>query len=185
MEDLNLDGFIAPGHVSAIIGAKAYASFPDFYKIPTVVVGFEPLDILFGVYMILRQIIKGKPVLENAYKLAVSWDGNVKAQNIMNEVFDAVNGRWRGIGTINSSKFILREKYVSYDSRIKHNVKIESGIDLQPGCKCHLVVIGKIEPTECPLFMKSCTPQKPRGACMVSVEGTCNIWAKMTFSNQA
>jgi hydrogenase expression/formation protein HypD len=178
MEDLNLDGFIAPGHVSTIIGLKAYKAFPTAYSMPTVVAGFEPLDVLFGVYMILKQLKDRKPRLENEYVRAVSWDGNLKAQEIMHKVFDVTDGRWRGLGTIASSKFSLKEEYAQYDARLKYDVKVENGVDIQHGCRCHLVIIGKIKPIECPLFMKACTPQKPVGACMVSVEGTCRIWAK-------
>jgi len=178
MKDLSLNGFIAPGHVSTIIGLKPYEVFPKIYGMPTVVAGFEPLDVLFGVYMILKQLSDGKPRLENEYTRSVRWEGNTKAQEFMQKVFDVADGGWRGIGTIASSKFKLRDKYEAYNAHLKHDVKVEHGVDLQPRCRCHLVIIGKIKPTECPLFMKACTPQKPVGACMVSVEGTCRIWAK-------
>jgi hydrogenase expression/formation protein HypD len=180
MKDLNLNGFIAPGHVSTIIGLKPYEVFPKAYSMPTVVAGFEPLDVLFGIYMILKQLSEGKSRLENEYARAVRWDGNVKARELLQKVFDAVDGNWRGLGSILSSKFTLRSEYAPYDAHLKHGVKVEHGVDVLPGCKCHLVIIGKIKPTECPLFMKSCTPQKPVGACMVSVEGTCRIWAKIS-----
>jgi len=178
MEDLSLNGFIAPGHVSTIIGLKPYEIFPNVYGMPTVVAGFEPLDVLFGVYMILKQLKEGKPRLENEYTRAVRCEGNPKAQKLMREIFDVVDGGWRGIGTIASSKLRLREEYAANDAHLRYDVKVEHGVDLQPGCRCHLVIVGKIKPTECPLFMKTCTPQKPVGACMVSVEGTCRIWAK-------
>jgi hydrogenase expression/formation protein HypD len=178
MEDLSLNGFIAPGHVSTIIGLKAYEVFPKAYKMPTVVVGFEPLDVLFGVYMILKQLREGHPHLENEYTRAVSWDGNLKAQAIMRKVFDVEDGNWRGLSTIPSSKYLLKSEYASCDAHLKHNVWVDRGADIQHGCRCHLVIIGKIKPTECPLFMKACTPQKPVGACMVSMEGTCRIWAR-------
>lgn len=182
MEDLNLNGFIAPGHVSTIIGLEPYEIFPKTYGMPTVVAGFEPLDILFAIHMITKQLNEGDPILENEYTRAVRWEGNVKAQGLMQEVFDVEDGRWRGLGTIPLSKFVLRKRYVAYDAQSKYDTKIEEGIDLQPGCRCHLVIIGKIKPTECPLFMKACTPQNPVGACMVSVEGTCRVWAKITSS---
>jgi hydrogenase expression/formation protein HypD len=178
MKDLNLNGFIAPGHVSTIIGLKPYEIFPRLYHMPTIVTGFEPLDVLFGVYMILKQLREGKPLLENEYVRAVHWGGNVKAQELMQKAFDTASGGWRGIGTIASSTLKLRDEYACYDARLKHNVRVEHGADLQPGCRCHLVIVGKIRPTECPLFMKACTPQKPVGACMVSIEGTCRIWTK-------
>jgi len=180
MKDLSLNGFIAPGHVSTIIGLKPYEVFPRLYNMPTVVAGFEPLDILFGVYMILRQLKEGKPRLENEYVRAVLPEGNVKAQKLMRKVFEVENGKWRGLGTIPNSTFKLRGSYETYDSRLKYGVKIEHGVDVRPGCKCHLVIIGKIKPTECPLFMKACTPQNPVGPCMVSMEGTCRIWARTT-----
>jgi hydrogenase expression/formation protein HypD len=178
MKDLCLNGFIAPGHVSTIIGLKPYGIFPKQYTMPVVVAGFEPLDLMFGIYMVVKQLHEGKPKLENEYTRAVDWKGNLKAQEIMNKVFATVDGTWRGLGTIPSSKLALRNVYSDYDAHLKYGVRVEKGVDIQHGCRCHLVVIGKIKPTECPLFMKACTPQKPVGACMVSVEGTCRIWAK-------
>ena len=176
--DLHIDGFIAPGHVSTVIGLKAYEIFPKAYRMPTVVAGFEPLDVLFAVYMILRQLKEGTARLENEYVRAVSWDGNTKAQWVMRQAFDVVDGEWRGLGRLPSSAFKLKREYVGLDAREKFGVHITRGRDLLPGCQCHLVMIGKIKPTECPLFMKACTPQKPMGACMVSIEGTCRIWSK-------
>jgi len=178
MKDLSLNGFVAPGHVSTIIGVKPYEVFPELYGMPTVVAGFEPLDVLFGVYMILKQLSESKPRLENEYVRAVRQEGNVKAQELMKKVFEVVDDNWRGLGTIPSSTFKLRKEYETFDTRLKYGVKVEDGVDIQPGCKCHLVIIGKIKPTECPLFMKACIPQKPVGPCMVSSEGTCQIWAK-------
>ncbi|MDH5482989.1 MAG: hydrogenase formation protein HypD [Candidatus Bathyarchaeota archaeon] len=178
MKDLSLNGFIAPGHVSTIIGLKPYELFPKHYKMPVVVAGFEPIDVLFGVYMILKQLSENKPQLENEYVRAVHWEGNTRAQEIMQKVFGTVDGNWRGLGTIPFSKLELNEDFTSYDAHLKHDVKVEKGVDIQKGCRCHLIVIGKIRPTECPLFMKACTPHKPVGACMVSTEGTCRIWAK-------
>lgn len=177
LKDLSLNGFIAPGHVSTIIGLRPYEVFPKQYAMPVVVAGFEPLDLMFGIYMIVRQLHDGKPKLENEYNRAVNWEGNVKAQKLMNKVFSTVDGTWRGLGIIPESKFVLKADYADYDAHSKYGMKIEKGIDIQHGCRCHLVIIGKIRPAECPLFMKTCTPQKPIGACMVSVEGTCRIWA--------
>jgi hydrogenase expression/formation protein HypD len=178
MKDLNLNGFMAPGHVSTIIGLKPYEIFPRLYSMPTVVAGFEPLDVLFAIYMILKQLRERKPRLENEYIRAVRWEGNTKAQELMQKVFDVTDGGWRGIGSIPLSKYRLRDEFEKHDAHLKHGVKVEHGVDIQRGCRCHLVIIGKIKPTECPLFMKACTPQKPVGACMVSIEGTCRIWVK-------
>jgi hydrogenase expression/formation protein HypD len=179
MRDLSLNGFIAPGHVSTIIGLEPYEVFPTQYAMPVVVAGFEPLDLMFGIYMIMKQLHEGKPKLENEYVRAVEWKGNLKAQELMNKVFSTVDGTWRGLGTIPASKFTLQNEYSAHDAHLKYGVKVEKGVDIQHGCRCHLVVIGKIKPTQCPLFLKTCTPQKPVGACMVSVEGTCRIWARM------
>ncbi len=178
--DLNIDGFIAPGHVSTIIGLKPYEIFPKAYRMPTVIAGFEPLDVLFAIYMILKQIRAGVARLENEYTRAVRAEGNKRAQQIMMQVFDTVDGEWRGLGKLPSSALKLKREYLGYDAREKFGIKIKYGRDIPPGCQCHLVMIGKIKPTECPLFMKTCTPQKPVGACMVSIEGTCRIWARAT-----
>ncbi|MCK4482897.1 hydrogenase formation protein HypD [Candidatus Bathyarchaeota archaeon] len=178
MEDLSLNGFIAPGHVSTIIGVKPYEIFPKRYRMPTVVAGFEPLDILFSVYMILKQLRMCKPRLENEYRRGVHSEGNVKAQELMREVFEVTDDNWRGLGIIPTSALRLREGYEKYDAHLKYGVEVEDSVDIQPGCKCHLVIIGKIRPTECPLFMRACNPQKPVGPCMVSSEGTCRIWAR-------
>jgi len=181
MEDLGLDGFIAPGHVSTIIGLKPYEVFPKTYRIPTIIAGFEPIDILMSVYMILRQQKRHAPKLENEYMRAVHPEGNMKAQELMNRAFDVIDSNWRGLGTIPTSRFLLKGEYRSCDANLKYGVKIERGIDIQQGCKCHLVVVGKTKPTDCPLFMKRCTPENPIGACMVSNEGTCRLWARITI----
>ncbi|MCW4006814.1 MAG: hydrogenase formation protein HypD [Candidatus Bathyarchaeota archaeon] len=178
MPELNLNGFIAPGHVSTIIGLEPYAVFPQKYSLPTVVAGFEPLDLLFGVYMIVKQMRAGKARLENEYSRGVNWEGNPKAQKLIADTFDVVDGKWRGLHTIPDSTLVLKEKYGAYDALRKYGVKLKDGIDSQPGCQCHLVVVGKIKPDACPLFLKACTPQNPVGACMVSMEGTCRVWAK-------
>jgi hydrogenase expression/formation protein HypD len=178
MKDLSIDGFIAPGHVSTIIGLTPYEIFPKTYRMPTVVAGFEPLDVLFAIYMTVKQIREGKPKLENEYVRAVRLEGNIKAQNVMRQVFDISDGNWRGLGEIPSSKLLLSHEYEAFDACLKYNVRIEHGVDIQHGCQCHLVIIGKTKPTNCPLFMKTCTPQKPVGACMVGNEGTCRIWAR-------
>jgi hydrogenase expression/formation protein HypD len=176
--DLHIDGFIAPGHVSTIIGVKPYEIFPKAYHMPTIVAGFEPLDVLFAISMLLQQIRSGVAKLENEYKRVVTWEGNVKAQKLMKEVFDVTAGHWRGIGRVPASALALKEEFSQYDARKKHDIKIEHARDLLPGCLCHLIMLGKIKPPECKLYMKECTPQTPRGACMVSMEGTCRIWAK-------
>jgi len=176
--DLHIDGFIAPGHVSTIIGMKPYELFPRAYHMPTVVAGFEPLDVLFALSMLIQQIGKGEAKLENEYGRVVAWEGNGKAQQLIAQVFDVAAGGWRGLGRVPASALTLKREYVGYDARSKYNVKVERSRDILPGCLCHLVMIGKIKPPECGLYMRQCTPQTPKGACMVSVEGTCRIWAR-------
>ena len=178
MDELALRGLIAPGHVSTIIGTKAYAKYPEVYGMPTVVAGFEAVDVLMSVYMILKQIDDGEPRLENEYSRAVTFDGNVKAQVVIGGTFNVVDGAWRGLGVIPSSTLQLKEDYADKDARRIYDIEVGEGRDIHPGCNCHLVIIGKITPDGCPLFMKDCTPERPKGACMVSSEGTCSIWAR-------
>jgi hydrogenase expression/formation protein HypD len=176
--DLQIDGFIAPGHVSAIIGLKPYELFPRVYRMPTVVAGFEPLDVLMSIYMIVKQQADGTAKLENEYPRVVKPEGNVKALEMMKSAFIVTAGNWRGIGRLPDSALQLREQLADYDARIKHDVHVEQGKDILLGCECHLVIIGKIKPNQCPMFLTACTPEKPVGACMVSSEGTCRVWAK-------
>jgi hydrogenase expression/formation protein HypD len=176
--DLQIDGFIAPGHVSVIIGLKPYELFPRVYRMPTVVAGFEPIDVLMGIYMLLKQHAEGAARLENEYTRIVKWEGNPKALEMMDRAFAVTGGNWRGIGRLPDSALKLREELVDYDAREKFGVHVKQGKDILLGCECHLVIIGKIKPDECPMFMKACTPAKPIGACMVSSEGTCRVWAK-------
>lgn len=176
-EGLDIDGFIAPGHVTTIIGAKAYQKFAEEYRMPTVVAGFEPLDVLMAVHMLLRQIREGKPKLENEYARAATYQGNIRAQEIVSEVFDVADGAWRGIGVIRKSALRLKEDYSHHDARLKYDIDVGPGQDIHPGCRCHLVLIGRVTPPECPLYMEACTPERPKGACMVSSEGTCRAWA--------
>jgi hydrogenase expression/formation protein HypD len=176
--DLRISGFIAPGHVSTIIGLRPYELFPRVYRMPTVVAGFEPVDVLMAILMILKQHREKTARLENEYTRVVKWEGNTKALEIMNQAFAVTGGNWRGIGRLPDSALKLREELGAYDSRAKFGVHVEQGKDILLGCECHLVIIGKIKPDECPMFMKACTPAKPVGACMVSSEGTCRVWAK-------
>lgn len=176
--DLHIDGFICPGHVATITGAKAFRIFPEAYNMPTIIAGFEPIDVLLGLLMLLTQLKEGAARLENEYARSVTYEGNVKAQGFVDKVFDVVNGNWRGIGGIPKSAYKLKGAFSEYDARLKYEIKTGPARELTPGCSCHLVVIGKINPPECPMFLKACRPEHPLGACMVSYEGTCNIWAK-------
>ncbi len=178
VDGLKLNGFIAPGHVSAIIGLKPYEIFTKNYNMPTVVAGFEPIDVLMSIYLILKQINTGDIRLENEYSRVVHPEGNKKALELMEKAFEVTAGNWRGIGELPNSALQLKESLKEYDTRKKYDIQIKQGEDVHRGCQCHQVIVGKIRPNQCPMFLKSCTPANPVGACMVSSEGTCRVWAK-------
>ena len=177
--DIQIDGFLLPGHVTTVIGMKPFEIFPEAYLMPTVSAGFEPLDILSAVLSIVEQIKEGKTSLTNKYTRAVKEDGNPKAIKIMGDVFEEVSSYWRGIGRIPRSGLKLRDKYSRWDANKIFD--IEKGdkdfFDIHPHCSCHLIMLGKIYPPDCPLFAKKvCNPENPFGPCMVSMDGTCRIW---------
>ena len=167
-----IDGFLLPGHVSVIIGTKGYQPFFETHQVPCVVAGFEPVDILQSILMLVEQIETGKPKLANGYQRAVTFDGNPKAQAIMQEVFDTADADWRGIGTIPESGLYIRKKFASFDAQKAFNVHVPETEDPK-GCICGQVLTGIKMPTQCPLYKKKCTPTDPVGPCMVSSEGTC------------
>jgi hydrogenase expression/formation protein HypD len=175
--DIPLVGIIAPGHVSTIIGAKSWEFVASEYDTPVVVAGFEPLDVMIAIYEILKQLGE-KPHLVNEYSRVVKWEGNLVAQRYINEVFEKGSGEWRGMGTLTESAYLFKRRFKKYDSREVYKVDIKESIDYLPGCRCAEITVGKAYPTDCPLFKKACTPTNPKGPCMVSVEGTCFIWAK-------
>ncbi len=175
-------GIIAPGHVSTITGAKAWEFIPREYGVPVVVSGFEPVDVLMSILEILRQLKEGKAELVNEYSRAVSWEGNQKAQRIMEETCCRVEAAWRGIGFVPDSGLGLKPEFKQYDALDSYGIpeltRERWENDLPPGCKCAEVTLGMATPSDCPLFMKKCRPSSPYGPCMVSSEGTCFIWAK-------
>ncbi len=177
-EDVRIDGFINPGHVSTIVGVKAY----EHIKVPQVIAGFEPEDVLLALCMLVKAIKNGERCLLNEYTRAVRYEGNVKAQEVMNEVFDREDWEWRGLGIVKRSGGKLKKKYEDFDAL---KVFEDAFKDFEPredkrkrACRCGEVLRGIVTPLDCPLFMKVCTPKNPIGACMVSFEGTCNIWAR-------
>ncbi|MEM0027540.1 MAG: hydrogenase formation protein HypD [Ignisphaera sp.] len=175
-------GVIAPGHVSTITGGKAWSVVSENYGIPVVISGFEPIDVLLSILEILKQLVKGEAKTVIEYKRAVTWHGDIRAQRIVAKTFRVVDDAWRGIGFLPKSGLRLREEYRRYDAFEELGVKEikpgEWGYDLPPGCRCAEVTLGKAKPTDCPLFMRVCTPDKPYGPCMVSLEGACAIWAR-------
>ncbi|MHA1150651.1 MAG: hydrogenase formation protein HypD [Promethearchaeota archaeon] len=175
---LNIHGFISPGHVSTIIGLLPFKIFSDAYKVPNVIAGFEPNDVLLAILMLLKQIKEHKFETLNEYCRVVKPEGNKIAQKIIDEVFETVSSPWRGIGRVLDGGLAIKEKYSKFDADKKFNIKIKKAQDIPPGCSCHLVMVGKIYPNECKLFRRTCTPLNPIGPCMVSQEGTCSIFYK-------
>jgi len=176
-KETHVDGFLLPGHVSAMIGMEPYQFLMDEFQTPAVVAGFEPLDILQGIYMLLQQIHAGVPILENQYGRIVPQKGNVRACEILAQVYERTDATWRGIGSLPSSGLKLRKEYVAFDAKENIPVVVEPTKE-HAGCRCGEVLRGNILPTLCPLFGKNCRPEHPVGSCMVSVEGTCAAWYK-------
>ena len=170
--DLLIDGFLCPAHVSAIIGANAYQPLVVAYRVPCVITGFEPLDILQGVLMLIKQLVAGTARVETQYRRVVKAEGNQKAREILSRVFEPCDARWRGIGDIPGSGLRLRDAYSRFDADRALPVEIEPVVE-HPGCLCGEILKGKLRPSECPLFHITCTPEEPVGACMVSSEGAC------------
>ena len=175
---LKIDGFISPGHVSTIIGLKPYEIFSQGYRIPNVIAGFEPNDVLLSILMLLKQVRDKKYDTINEYSRVVKPEGNKIAQKIIADVFESISSPWRGIGRIADGGLAIQKEYEEFDAEKKFNIEIEKSQDIPPGCSCHLVMVGKLYPYECKLFGKSCTPINPIGPCMVSMEGTCSIYYK-------
>lgn len=175
--DAKIDGFILPGHVSAIIGTEPYKFIPKKYSIPCVIVGFSADDILTGIAMLLMQIIKDRPAAEIQYKSVVKEDGNQRALDFINKYFEPSDSYWRGIGLIEKSGLKLQKKWRHRDAEAVFSVDVPDYPEPQ-GCQCGSVLRGIKAPSECPLFAELCTPEKPIGACMVSTEGSCAAYYK-------
>lgn len=175
LEGFAVDGFITPGHVSAIIGTNAFSPIAETKGVPCVAAGFEPLDVLEATRMLLLQINEGRTESENEYTRVVRPEGNVAAQKILDKVFRVDDAPWRGLGIIPKSGLFLREEYSKYDARSRYKFPPMESVDILPGCRCHEVILGMIDPTDCALFGKRCTVENPYGPCMVGHEGTCRI----------
>ncbi|NOZ63084.1 MAG: hydrogenase formation protein HypD [Calditrichaeota bacterium] len=169
---VNVDGFICPGHVSVIIGAQAYAPIAEKYHVPCVVTGFEPADILQGLFMLVEQFENDEAKVEIAYRRTVTWEGNRRAMQILDQVFESVNAEWRGLGVIAGSGLKIRDEFSEFDALRKFALDVPYAAD-PPGCACGEILAGTKNPFQCQLFGKSCTPETPVGPCMVSSEGTC------------
>lgn len=175
--EVQIDGFLCPGHVSVIIGSEAYRPVVQQFAKPCVVAGFEPNQMMAGLTEIAEQVGAGRAELGNVYGAAVRPEGNVAAARIVGEVFEVGDADWRSIGVIAGSGLVLRERYREYDAARRFDVTFGADNAI-PGCKCGDVIKGLSDPFDCPLFGKACTPQKPIGPCMVSSEGSCQAYYK-------
>ncbi len=175
-----IDAFIGPSHVSVITGSKVYEKFPKEYKRPVVVTGFEPIDVMEGILMIVRQVNEKRADLENQYKRSVSYDGNTTAQALINKYFDQKDlFKWRGLGNIPKSGLKLRDEYANIDAeKIYKDVLPKEEIEDHKLCICGDILRGMAKPTECQVFGTACKPSKPIGSCMVSSEGACAAYYK-------
>jgi len=173
--EVRLEGLICPGHVSAIIGAHPWESVAHGYHIPCVISGFEPLDILQAVSMLVAQVEKKEARVEIAYRRGVRPEGNPEALRIMDEVFEPGPAQWRGLGEIDNSGLKLRSKYQRFDAELALDIVTEPPQEPQ-GCLCGEILRGVSSPLDCPLFGKTCTPERPVGPCMVSSEGSCSAY---------
>jgi len=167
-----VQGFLAAGHVCTVMGYNEYYPLTKKYKVPIVVTGFEPLDILQGIYLCVKQLEEGKAEVENQYVRAVQRDGNLKAQEIINRVFKIGTRKWRGIGEIPDSGLVLQDEYIHYDASTKFGLA-ELVVEEPKECISGLVLQGIKKPNECAAFGTLCTPERPLGATMVSSEGAC------------
>ncbi len=173
MGEIQIDGYLNPGHVSTIIGTRPY----HILKVPQVIAGFEPTDVLTAILRLLEMMVAGEVGVENRYKRIVRDEGNPVAQKFLEEVFEVGDADWRGLGTIPGSGFELRKEFDEQNAEMIYSdilSKVDSK-ELNPGCSCAEVLRGLMLPTECPLFDRSCTPESPQGPCMVSMEGSCGI----------
>ncbi len=172
---LKLDGFVCPGHVTAITGTAVYKPLTDAGK-PCVVSGFEPLDIVSSIHRIVKQLIEGRAETEIQYARVARPEGNVTAQKLMREIFEPVDAVWRGIGVVPGTGLKPRGEYRRYDALTEFGLEISLDDSVTKGCICGEILHGLKKPTDCKLFKTACDPENPVGACMVSDEGTCSIY---------
>ncbi|MGB0683824.1 MAG: hydrogenase formation protein HypD [Magnetovibrionaceae bacterium] len=168
-----LDGFIGPAHVSTVIGSQPYEFFAEEYEKPVVIAGFEPLDVMQAVLMLIRQLNEGRFEVENEYARAVTREGNLKAQALVSEIFELRSVfEWRGLGEVPYSALQIREAYAEFDAEKRFAVEQQSIPDVK-ACECGAIIRGVKKPVDCKLFGTVCTPDNPMGSCMVSSEGSC------------
>jgi hydrogenase expression/formation protein HypD len=170
--ELKIDGYICPAHVSTITGPEIYRFLAEEFRIPCVITGFEPADVMQGVEMLVRQVVAGESRVETQYSRVVRPEGNRKAQEMIRKVFTPCDAPWRGIGIIPGSGLRIADAYAAFDAEKAIPVAVEETKE-HAGCLCGEILKGKVVPADCPLFAGACTPESPVGACMVSSEGTC------------
>jgi hydrogenase expression/formation protein HypD len=174
VDDLQIDGFLMPGHVLTVVGTRVFDDLAQATRRPLIVAGFEPLDVLLGLLRLTQAATAGLALSGNAYPRAVRPEGNLKARAAMDRVFESIDAPWRGFGVIPSSGLGLRQEFRHLDAARRYGLTPDTSIpDELPGCRCGDVMIGRIDAAECTLFGRVCTPEEPRGPCMVSFEGTC------------
>ena len=177
--EIKIDGFILPGHVSVIIGTEPYRFLAEEFGIGGAVTGFEPVDVLEGVYAIVKQIDEGRAEIENAYRRAVMPHGNEAAVAAIERVFEPVDAEWRGLGVIPTTGLAIRSEYAQFDTLKRIELNVPEPRDI-PGCQCGDVLRGVTLPFECKLFGRACRPEHPIGPCMVSSEGSCAAYYRYT-----
>jgi hydrogenase expression/formation protein HypD len=170
--ELRLDGLLCPGHVSVVLGAGVYLPLVERFRLPCAIAGFEPLEMLRGLCSLVAQADAGIPRVDNCYGGAVRPEGNPKARAAIDEVFEPVDSTWRGLGTIPGSGLALRPRFAELDAARRFQVELPTAVE-PAGCRCGDVLRGVLDPADCPLFGRLCTPEQPQGACMVSSEGSC------------
>jgi len=171
-EEVKIDGYIGPGHVSSITGESIYYPIPEKYGLGVVISGFEPVDLLHSILMLVKQHEAGQAKVENEYSRIVKKDGNPLAQKMVAEVFEPRDDYWRGFGVLKNSGLAIRAKYAAYDAEKVFDVEVEPTRE-DKGCICGDILKGLKKPQDCKLFGKACVPSDPVGACMVSTEGAC------------
>jgi hydrogenase expression/formation protein HypD len=176
-DEVKIDGFICPGHVSTIIGSAPYEFIPKEYGVPCVISGFEPLDVLHSIYMLCKQIREGRKCVEIQYRRCVRREGNKKAQGVLYQVFEEAESEWRGLGVIPGSGLKIKEEYSSFDAMSHFEIE-RVREEKKSNCLCGEILRGVVTPIDCPLFANVCTPEQPVGPCMVSTEGTCSAYYK-------
>ncbi|MDB4582322.1 hydrogenase formation protein HypD [Draconibacterium sp.] len=174
-DKVQLNGYICPGHVSTITGSGIYTEIVEKFGLGCVITGFEPVDILQGILMLVKQFESKKPKVEIQYKRAVKPEGNVQALKLLDQVFELKDDWWRGLGIVHKSGFKLKKEFEKFDAEQKFDLNLSEPKE-EKGCICGEILKGLKQPTECKLFGKVCTPENPVGACMVSSEGSCQAY---------